>query len=499
MNKGVKNADENELQSIASEPDEGHVYNVADFSIMSSIVEGLTKIVCEQVEHQDKEIKTKQTEEEPEMGAPSDFLASEVTAKSFRVSWSAAPGNVEKYRVVYYTEEGDQPDEIGILITDGKSQDDVVPPAESLRDAGVELFAVADEGHVYNVADFSIMSSIVEGLTKDRVRAGGAPGQGDQDQAFRVSWSAAPGNVEKYRVVYYTEEGEPDELDDLMPDTEYTVTVYAMFGEEASDPFTHQETTLPLSPPTNLQFSGITHNAAHINWEPPQGVKGHRITCVKTDGPVDVGPVSSYDLSGLTSLMEYSVAVYAVYDEGQSEALTDGFTTTPVPGPLNLRAGDVSADSLRVSWDHSADDVVLYKLSWAPFIGGGAEDVMLNGADDSYVLTALSPSTEYEAMLTAVFRDESESDSVSVTATTPPSRQAARNLRLGQQTTHSLEASWELEDPLVEGYRVSYAGSDDTAAAPVLLFLPPGMRRVVLQPLVPDTCTTVSNPQRSSN
>ena len=55
---GVKNADENELQSIASEPDEGHVYNVADFSIMSSIVEGLTKIVCEQVQHQDKEIKT---------------------------------------------------------------------------------------------------------------------------------------------------------------------------------------------------------------------------------------------------------------------------------------------------------------------------------------------------------------------------------------------------------------------------------------------------------
>jgi hypothetical protein len=54
----VKNADENELQSIASEPDEGHVYNVADFSIMSSIVEGLTKIVCEQVQHQDKEIKT---------------------------------------------------------------------------------------------------------------------------------------------------------------------------------------------------------------------------------------------------------------------------------------------------------------------------------------------------------------------------------------------------------------------------------------------------------
>lgn len=33
---------------------------------------------------------------------------------------------------------------IGILITDGKSQDDVIPPAESLRNAGIELFAIGE-------------------------------------------------------------------------------------------------------------------------------------------------------------------------------------------------------------------------------------------------------------------------------------------------------------------------------------------------------------------
>lgn len=41
-------------------------------------------------------------------------------------------------------ESGSRPGvpKIGILITDGKSQDDVIPPAQSLKDAGIELFAI---------------------------------------------------------------------------------------------------------------------------------------------------------------------------------------------------------------------------------------------------------------------------------------------------------------------------------------------------------------------
>lgn len=56
---GVKNADESELQEIASEPDSTHVYNVAEFDLMHTVVESLTRTVCSRVEEQDKEIKGK--------------------------------------------------------------------------------------------------------------------------------------------------------------------------------------------------------------------------------------------------------------------------------------------------------------------------------------------------------------------------------------------------------------------------------------------------------
>lgn len=46
---GVKNADENELRTIASDPDEIHMYNVMDFSFLLDIVDDLANNLCSSV------------------------------------------------------------------------------------------------------------------------------------------------------------------------------------------------------------------------------------------------------------------------------------------------------------------------------------------------------------------------------------------------------------------------------------------------------------------
>jgi hypothetical protein len=46
-----------------------------------------------------------------------------------------------------------------------------------------------------------------------------------------------------------------------------------------------------------------------------------------------------------------------------------------VPEPLNLRSSEVSTESFRVTWEHSAQDVVLYRLTWTPIRGGDTKEV----------------------------------------------------------------------------------------------------------------------------
>ncbi|XP_013997162.2 collagen alpha-1(XIV) chain isoform X3 [Salmo salar] len=512
---GVKNADEKELKAIGSPPEETHVYNVADFSVMSSIVEGLTRTVCDRVEQLDKAIKGDRGPEVT-MASPRDLVTSEVTARSFRVSWTHAPGTVEKYRVVYYPASGGQPEE---KVVQGTVDTVVLNYLLSLTEYQVAVFAIyassaseALRGSTTTLALPMVNNLELFDITHNTMRARWRVAEGASGYMILYAPLTEGDDADDEKEVKVAETVNEVELENLTPDTEYTVTVYAMYGEEASDPMTSQETTLPLTPARNLRFSNVDHSSARLTWEATsKKANGYRIMYVKTNGvqtnEMDVGRISTLLLRNLTSLTEYTVAIFAIYDEGQAEPLTDSFTTKRVPEPLNLRSSEVSTESFKVTWEHSAQDVVLYRLTWTPIRGGDTKKMLVNGKMNSHLLTGLRPITEYEVSLIAVFRNEEESNAVTLTestvartttttkatttttstkaTTTAVVRLGVRNLLLSDHTTFSMEVSWELQDRNVRQYRVAYVTARGDRAEETKM-VPGGQNSLLLQPLLSD-------------
>uniref|UniRef100_A0A8C0YF80 Collagen type XIV alpha 1 chain n=1 Tax=Cyprinus carpio carpio TaxID=630221 RepID=A0A8C0YF80_CYPCA len=445
---GVKNADENELKAIASEPEETHVYNVADFSIMSTIVDGLTSKVCDGVEQQDKEII--QT-----ASPPQDLVTSEVTAHSFRVSWTHAPGSVEKYRVVYHPTGADILEEI---VVGGTKNSVVLQNLNSLTEYEIAVFAVyrsaasdALRGSEITLALPTVRDLKVYDVTDNSMRAHWRDAEGAS--GYMILYAPLSSETTDERELRVDESVTDVELTGLIPDSEYTVTVYAMFGEEASDPATVQETTMSLRPPRNLRVTEADHSSVRLNWDAASSkVKGYRVMYMKTDGvqtsEVDLGPVTNVFLKNLLPLTEYTVAVFALYDAGQSEALSGGFTTS--------------------------------------------ETMMLDGAVDSYVIQDLSPFTEYKVSLSAIYKDVTESSAIVVLENTCKTfdlyhlvvHLGVINLWVNEETPFSMQVNWEVLDSDVDQYKVTYVSADRTEET---VLVSGNRRSVILQPLLSDT------------
>ncbi|KAM9354603.1 collagen alpha-1(XII) chain [Pholidichthys leucotaenia] len=482
---GVKNADENELRSIASDPDDIHMFNVADFSFLLDIVERVSDNLCNSV---------KGGGGAPD--APTDLVTSEVTHQSFRATWTAPDGPVEKYRVEYMTRTG-RPQQVFV---DGSETTVVLQKLNPLTEYLVNVYAVVgDESSeplkgretTLPLGAVRWMDIYDEQVTTMRVRWEEVPGATDYMLLYSAINATQPTTEQEMRVGGDTTDVQ---LVKLLPNTAYSLSLFALHGQSASEPLTKQGVTLPLPPAGELRVRDITHSTMRLNWDAAPGpVRKYLITYKPMEGDAKElevpGSVTTRQLENLISQTEYALAVTPIYDEGAGQPMLGEGITDVVPAPKNLRFSEVTQTSFRATWDHGAPDVALYRIGWTKRGDNNFQYAILNNDETTHVLENLDPDTPYDVSVTAIYPDESESEDLMGTERTlqdaPPT-----NLVVFNETTTTLNARWTPPSGRVQTYRITYV---PTAGGSTQTTQVGGKKTAVLLPkLIPDTEYSIS-------
>ncbi|KAM3870859.1 collagen alpha-1(XII) chain-like [Diretmus argenteus] len=482
---GVKNADENELRSIASDPDDIHMYNVADFSFLLDIVDNLTDNLCNSV---------KGPGGPPE--APTGLVLSDVTHYSMRATWTAPEAPVEKFRVDYMTVSG-RPQQVFV---DGTVTTVVLESLNPLTEYLVNVYSVVGEETsepLKGVETTLPLSSVRKMTIFD-----------EQTTTMRVRWeeaAGATGYMLLYSAINATQAAPEQEmrvggdvtevqLVKLFPNTAYTLSIFALHGESASEPLTEQGVTLPLPPAGELRVNDVTHSSMRLIWDAaPGAVRKYLITYRPEDGEakeleVD-GSLTTRILDNLHSQTEYGLAVTPIYDEGPGQPMLGSAITDVVPAPKNLRFSEVTQTSFRATWDHGAPDVALYRIGWTKKGDTNFQYAILNNDELSHVLENLETDTPYDVSVTAIYPDESESEDLLGTERTLPEK-APSNLVVFNETTTSLNARWSPASGRVSNYRITYVPTSGGRSQTTQIG---GKKTTVLLPkLTPDTEYSIS-------
>uniref|UniRef100_A0A674BPV5 Collagen type XII alpha 1 chain n=1 Tax=Salmo trutta TaxID=8032 RepID=A0A674BPV5_SALTR len=429
---GVKNADENELRSIASDPDDIHMYNVNDFSFLLDIVDELTINLCNSVKGPGGGL-------EP----PTNLVTSEVTHHSFRATWTGPEGPVEKYRIDYMPVAGGITEQ---MIVDGTVTTVVLTKLTPLTEYMVNVFSVTGE------------------------ETSAEPLKGTETTCKCCSCSApSPPRLLSFLFVF-------------------------LFVGFLTQPHPNYASQTLKSPPIKLQITAVTHSTMKLRWDASPGkVLKYIITYKPEDGElkeVEVnGDITSLPLANLISQSEYDVAVTPVYDAGVGNPMLGQAITDVVPAPQNLKLSEVTQTSFRATWEHGAPDVALYRIGWTKKGENNFQYAILNSDETSHNLENLDPDTLYDVTVTAIYPDESESEDLIGSQRTSPTG-PPQNLQVFNATTVTLTVKWDHAPGPVQNYKISF---QPVAGGKALSTQVGGKKNsVILQKLTPDTPYSVT-------
>ncbi|XP_018425152.1 PREDICTED: collagen alpha-1(VII) chain-like [Nanorana parkeri] len=427
---------------------------------------------------------------------------------------------------------------IAILITDGKSQDDVDEPSERLKSQGIKIFAVgiknADSRELTRVAstpaddfffyvnDFKILTTLLPLVSrKVCVTTGGtylpegSAYTGPSNLVFtdqttgslKIQWTAATGPVTGYKIVYgpLTGQGQPIPLelreitvtaaqttavlDSLRAATEYSVLITALYADSIGESVSGKGRTLSAAGILNFRVAEAGPSFLRIAWSiaGAESPTGYRLTySVRGDGRTAEKTLSGSALSDTLSELrpdtEYVLVLYPQFLRQTGTPATISGRTRRVDGVTDLNIQDVTSQSMRITW-RGIRGATGYRISWISQSGDDTKDFDVGPSIETYFIQNLEPSTDYTVSVSPLF-GATEGPATSNRVKTESG--IVQELRTFANSPTSIQVTWNLI-PEATGYRLEWRQARGGPKAPQIVNLPTTTNQYEITGLRPGT------------
>ncbi|XP_047245921.1 collagen alpha-1(VII) chain isoform X4 [Girardinichthys multiradiatus] len=409
---------------------------------------------------------------------------------------------------------------IAVLLTTGRSDDQVDIGAKAVADSGITLFAVGVGGadvselrrivsepfaeHLLQCADFSLLKTLLPKLSRRLCFSASEPPRpvkttqpsdehvvGPRDlqvselahSSLRLTWSQATGDVTGYRLLVtpLSSKGQlllnqQRQLDlkadvstavvtELSPKTEFSLTLYAIYPNLIgnSETITTKTTSLPKVSNFRVIEEGLF--SLRLGWTPPLGkLNGFKIFIPRSNRPgltyeqLLPGDASSLVIDSLEEDKKYTISIYAVYPDGPSEPVSLVGKTLKLVPVKQFLVQNATTDTVQARWA-SVKGATGYRLTWAS-PDGHIENINLGDTFNFYMIQGLHSGSDYTFTINPIFGDIEGPVTTNKVKTLESS--AVQTLKVSAVSTSSAVVSWN-SVPGATGYRLAWGPTPEFA------------------------------------